>query len=177
MMPACGHIKLLLGPFDDGELEPHEMEDVALHVVICTACKAALDDYRSLGVALRGYSPEPALEGFGRAVIRRIDEIPQPLWIRCRNHLSLFAERPRHASLVAGGAFAALLAALLLLTPYRQSLLGYPSHLVQLVFSDKTTSSSDQSEIAENGSSDQLEPMIALSNDPTTTVIWLPNQP
>ena len=48
-MPTCDQVKLLLGAFDDGELEPHEMEDVAFHVVGCTACKATLDDYRSLG--------------------------------------------------------------------------------------------------------------------------------
>ena len=91
-MAACDQVKLLLGPFDDCELEPHEMEDVALHVVSCGACKTALDDYRSLGVALRDCLPEPTLDEFTAAVLKRIDQIPQPWWMAWRAYLDRFGE-------------------------------------------------------------------------------------
>src|SRR5579864_267534 len=71
-MSSCGDIRLLLGPFDDGELEPHEMEDVALHVVGCGECKAELEGYRALGVALRDVVAVPPLDGFAQAVTARL---------------------------------------------------------------------------------------------------------
>lgn len=180
-MPACDQVKLLLGPFDDGELEPHEMEDVALHVVRCGACKAALDDYRSLGVALRDCALQPAIDGFTAAVLKRIDQLPQPLWRRWRHYLDVLAE---HVSgtvpLVAAGAFAALLTAWLV-TPYAQHLLHHSPNLVQIASGNKNdlrVQSQQQPGVNQNASPDQSESsMITLSNDPSTTVIWLPNQP
>ena len=64
-MARCDDIKLLLGPFEDGELEPHEMQEVARHVVACTACDGELADYRTLGLAMRG-----GAEQIGRASCR-----------------------------------------------------------------------------------------------------------
>src|SRR5215472_13621238 len=92
-MPACDQVKLLLGPFDDGELEPHEMEDVALHIVSCSACTAALNDYRSLGVALRDCIGQPIVDGLTAAVLKRIDQIPHPWGKRWRYYLEDFGER------------------------------------------------------------------------------------
>ena|SRR3984893_16158011 len=180
-MPACDQVKLLLGPFDDGELEPHEMEDVALHVVNCGACKVALDDYRSLGVALRDWVPRPAIDGFTAAVLKRIDQIPQPLWIRGKYYLEALAEHiGATASLVAAGAFAALLTAWLV-TPYAQRFLHRSSNLVQVASGNKndlTQASQQTSSTSQTAAVDEPESsMIALSSDPTTTVIWLPNQP
>jgi len=71
-MTSCGEVRLLLGPFDDGELEPNEMEDVAFHVVGCGECKAALEDYRALGVALRSVVTVPPLDNFAQAVTARL---------------------------------------------------------------------------------------------------------
>jgi hypothetical protein len=81
-MTACGEIGLLLGPFEDGELEPHEMEDVALHVVSCGDCKEALEDYRALGVGLRDAVTVPSLDGFARTVVARLRQRRLPLRIR-----------------------------------------------------------------------------------------------
>jgi hypothetical protein len=81
-MTSCDDMRLLLGPFDDGELEPHEMEDVAFHVVGCAACKAALDDYRALGVALRCVLTAPALEHFAAEVGSRIEHCWLPPRVR-----------------------------------------------------------------------------------------------
>ena len=180
-MAACDQVKLLLGPFDDGELEPHEMEDVALHVVSCGACKAALDDYRSLGVALRGCFPQPAIEGFATAVLKRIDQIPQPWWRRWRYNLDTIGEHlGAAASLVAAGAFAALLTAWLA-SPYAQRLLHRSSNQTQIASSHQNGMAETMKQIPganQNLASDQSESsMFALSNDPSTTVIWLPNQP
>jgi hypothetical protein len=180
-MPACDQVKLLLGPFDDGELEPHEMADVAFHVVSCIACKLALDDYRTLGVALRDCAPQPSLEGFTGAVLQRINEVPQPWLMRWRHYLNQFAEYVGGpVSLVAAGAFAALLT-VWLVTPYARHLLHPSSNLVQVSSENKNDTMGGLKQQAGGSQSalpDQSQSsMIALSNDPTTTVIWLPNQP
>ncbi|HVN89468.1 MAG TPA: hypothetical protein VMT61_06625 [Candidatus Binataceae bacterium] len=81
-MTTCDDIELLIGPFEDGELEPHEMEEVAFHVVACLGCKAALEDYRELGLALRGAVLQPSLDGFASKVADRIDHSWIPLHVR-----------------------------------------------------------------------------------------------
>ncbi|MGH7843181.1 MAG: zf-HC2 domain-containing protein [Candidatus Binataceae bacterium] len=83
-MAACGEIQHLLGPFEDGELRPRDMEDVAFHVVGCAVCRTALDDYRSLGLALREVALPPRLDGFTRAVMTRIKSERAPLSARLR---------------------------------------------------------------------------------------------
>lgn len=92
-MALCDEIKLLLGPFDDGELEPHEMEDVALHVVGCDSCNSALDDLRQLGVALRDATVMPSLTGFAADVQTRIAKMRTPFGVRMRGYLSEFNQR------------------------------------------------------------------------------------
>jgi anti-sigma factor RsiW len=181
-MPAeCDQVKILLGPFDDGELEPHEMEDVALHVVSCGACKAALDDYRSLGVALRDCVPQPAVEGFTTAVLRRIEQVPRPLAVRWRRYLDLLAEHVGAGlPVIAAGALAALVT-VWLVTPYAHRWLhglANPAQLASVGQNDLVRQSEQTPGTIANESSDESQTsMIALSNDPTTTVIWLPNQP
>jgi anti-sigma factor RsiW len=179
-MPACDQVKLLLGPFEDGELEPHEMEEVALHVVSCAACKATLDGYRSLGVALRDCAPQLTVDGFAAAVLKRIDQIPQPLLRRWRHYFDELAEHfGSAASFVAAGALVALLTAWLVM-PYAQRLVHRSSNLAEVASGDKNDISglSEQTGASQNGSADQSpSSMITLSSDPTTTVIWLPNQP
>jgi anti-sigma factor RsiW len=174
-MSSCDQIKLLIGPFEDGELEPHEMEDVALHVVTCEACKVALEDYRSLGVALRDCCVQPISDRFTAAVLKRIDEIPRPLWMRWRAYIDTMREHfGAAASLVAAGAFTALVTAWLI-SPYAQRLLHRSPAVVQV-----TNRTENQNKLpgSANQIADQAESSaITLSSDPTTTVIWLPNQP
>lgn len=175
-MPECNQVKLLLGPFDDGELEPHEMEDVALHVVSCGPCKAALDEYRSLGVALRDCLPQPSLDGFSAAVLKRIEENPRPLWIRWRYYLESARESLGSTiPLMAAGAFAALLT-VWLVTPYAHHLLNHsPAAQVASRSPNLTGASQPTPGAAQNTAPEQSGPsVLALSNDPTTTVIWLP---
>jgi hypothetical protein len=81
-MASCSEIRLLLGPFDDGELEPHEMEEVAFHVVGCVECKAELEDCRALGVALRRVVIDPRLDNFAQSVMARLEPRWLPLGVR-----------------------------------------------------------------------------------------------
>jgi anti-sigma factor RsiW len=122
-MSVCDQIRLLLGPFNDGELEPHEMEDVALHVVSCSSCKAVLEDCRSLGVALRNSVRQPSLDGFTRAVMARIQRLPMRL--RLRRYFDSVAER--FGASLAIGAVGALAAALtvVVVTPYTHQMLNH----------------------------------------------------
>ena len=176
-MASCDEAKLLLGPFEDGELEPHEMEDVALHVVSCQSCKAVLDGYRALGVALRDCLPQPDTNGFSTAVMRRLDEVPQSLSIRWRSYLETIGEYlGGTASLVAAGAFAALLTAWLA-APYVQHLTHSSSPIEVASRKNSEATGPAPNIAAQNPDTPPVSPMITLSNDPTTTVIWLPNQP
>ena len=74
-MARCEDIELLLGPFEDGELEPHEMQEVARHTATCEACDGVLADYRAMAVALRGAQPIPNLDRFSNSVMARIKEL------------------------------------------------------------------------------------------------------
>jgi len=80
-MARCEDIELLLGPFEDGELEPHEMQEVARHTAICTTCDGVLADYRKMAVALRGSQSIPNLQGFASGVMARIEimHLPPPV--------------------------------------------------------------------------------------------------
>ncbi|HUN57032.1 MAG TPA: zf-HC2 domain-containing protein [Candidatus Binataceae bacterium] len=77
-MARCEDIELLLGPFEDGELEPHEMQEVARHTAVCAACDGVLANYRKMAVALRGSQPIPKLEGFASGVMARIESMHLP---------------------------------------------------------------------------------------------------
>jgi anti-sigma factor RsiW len=77
-MARCEDIELLLGPFEDGELEPHEMQEVARHTAICTVCDRVLADYRNMAVALRGSQSLPNLQGFAGGVMARIEAMHLP---------------------------------------------------------------------------------------------------
>ncbi|HTT77428.1 MAG TPA: zf-HC2 domain-containing protein [Candidatus Binataceae bacterium] len=80
-MARCEDIELLLGPFEDHELEPHEMQEVARHTGTCSACEGVLADYRTMAAALRGAQKIPNLEGFASGVMARIQsmELPAPV--------------------------------------------------------------------------------------------------
>ena len=113
-MTSCGEIQLLLGPFEDGELEPHEMEDVALHVVTCGGCKEALEDYRALGVGLRDAVTVPPLDGFAQTIIGRLRRRRVPLRIRVgrwREPLARLASLVEFASVAAATAILTMLIA------------------------------------------------------------------
>jgi len=109
-MAACDQMRLLLGPFEDGELDPHAMQDVAFHVVACGECNAILEEYRALGVALRDAAAVPALDGFSAAVQARIGRLRLPIRVRLGRYLDSLNQRL--AAGIAIGAAAAVSAVL-----------------------------------------------------------------
>jgi putative zinc finger protein len=117
-MAQCSEIELLLGPFTDGELEPHEMEEVALHVVACRNCKTALDDYRALGVTLRGAIALPELAGFSTTVQERIQQFRVPLHIRIKRPFDWLGERMGTAFAMGAAAAVAAVVTAVVVTPY-----------------------------------------------------------
>src|SRR5437879_12589912 len=86
-MPECTEIGLMLGPFEDGELEPHEMQEVARHLARCDSCEHLLGDYNAIGRALRNAAPIVPLTNFAQAVDARIAAMRLPLGVRIREML------------------------------------------------------------------------------------------
>ena len=119
-MAECSEISLLLGPFGDGELEPGEIREVAYHLARCDSCSAELADLTSLGNELRLSAIEPALDGFKRAVMKRIDELPEPFTTRVSNWFAGLSQRL--SSGFAMGAVMAAVAAIttIVVTPYAE---------------------------------------------------------
>ncbi len=117
-MARCEDMKLLLGPFEDGELEAHEMQEVARHVVGCTDCDGELADYRMLAVSLRGVSLTPNLAGFSAAVIARIEELPVPFGRRLRRYVTSFADGIGATFATGFAAAAVAVVTAVILTPY-----------------------------------------------------------
>ncbi|HJU28718.1 MAG TPA: zf-HC2 domain-containing protein [Candidatus Binataceae bacterium] len=122
-MPGCDHTRLLLGPFEDGELEPHEMEDVALHIVECAECKGALDDYRALGVALRDIAPQPSLEGFADAIQTRLGKLQPSVAVRIRRRFGALAQSIGAGAAIGAAAAAAAVLTAMVVTPYARHVL------------------------------------------------------
>jgi anti-sigma factor RsiW len=205
-MASCGEIHFLLGPFDDGELEPHEMEEVALHVVTCPGCKAALDDYRALGVALRKDATAPVLDGFAQAVMARIVPARTP-WRRRLG--DIFGSLGRLGGVIEVAAIAAATALLTLMIagPRIQHVLNQavnappvafqtapppmmpvvaktprdesaPPHVAQTDEPGEEEAARDtQGEVVSQlGAGDS--PSVAVWNEPRTgtTVVWVPDQ-
>jgi len=92
-MAECLEISPLLGPFEDGELEPHEMQEVARHLAHCSKCEKTLADFDVIGDELRGaIVVAPSLDGFAASVMARIEELPIPLTIRLRRMIQSAGE-------------------------------------------------------------------------------------
>jgi hypothetical protein len=140
-MAQCSEIELLLGPFTDGELEPHEMEEVALHVVACHNCKAALDDYRALGVSLRGAVALPELAGFSATVRKRIQQLRVPLHTRIKRPFDWLGERMGTAFAMGAAAAVAAVITAVVVTPYA----GRISDALRQAFGNVSVASRDTS--------------------------------
>jgi hypothetical protein len=119
-MAECSEISLLLGAFGDGELESGEIREVAYHVARCEGCAAELADLTALGNELRAIAPEPELQGFKRAVLNRIDELPQPFMARVSNWFGNLSQR-LSTGFAMGAAMAAVAAlTTIVVTPYAE---------------------------------------------------------
>jgi anti-sigma factor RsiW len=118
-MARCEDIELLLGPFEDGELEPHEMQEVARHTATCPACDGVLADFRSMAVALRGSQPIPNLDKFASGVMARIQELrlPPPVPELKRHWYDSVSDWFANVILTGGLAAAVAIATALVMTP------------------------------------------------------------
>src|SRR5215475_10718329 len=119
-MAECSEISLLLGPFGDGELDSGEIREVAYHLARCDSCSAELADLTALGNELRSSSVEPSLDGFRRAVMKRIDELPEPFTTRVSNWFAGLSRR-MSTGFAMGAAMAAVAAVTtVVVTPYAE---------------------------------------------------------
>jgi anti-sigma factor RsiW len=177
---------MLLGAFEDSELEPNEMQEVAFHLARCESCTDILADYSTLGRDLRSMAAEPSLAGFSSTVISRIDRLPVPLTTRIAR-----AWRRQLDSLGAGLAWggAAVVAAvvtIILITPYAQQFANRGTHsTVAPAANQLAAATPSEPTMADNDSHADISRLesdnhsVAVWSEPhrDTTVIWLPDQP
>lgn len=187
-MARCDEIGPLLGAFDDGELKPHEMQEVARHLAQCAACEQELSANVALGRQLRDTLSVPALEGFAEAVQRRIQQLTPPLYVRIRRRLEVSRERiVAGLSIAAAGLATAALTAVLL-TPYADRFVARNSPQatgptpVQIAESDlgnELTAGGENNSRAIISRLEANSPSVAVWSEPKTetTVIWIPDQP
>jgi hypothetical protein len=163
-MARCEDMKFLLGPFEDGEIEPHEMQEVARHLVGCADCDGELADYRTLAVSLRDAIAIPDLNGFRASVLTRVAELPIPLRLRLRRYMTSFTDGIG-ATLATGFATAAVaVATAVVLTPYlKQSqfmpIFGHPVQVAHAAPSKPAIA--PHSNIARNSAPSVLPPDVA----------------
>lgn len=184
-MADCTEIAPLLGVFEDGELEPHEMQEVARHLARCGNCEIVLHDYAALGRNLRAVVVTPPLENFAHAVQRRLDEVRLPLRTRLERYLESMGESWTTAFALTSAALA-FGAWLLFFTPYvRQN----PDQIASIEREAQSFQHNDSGPplgAAFVGSGPQgvisrLEtknPSVAVWSEPETrtTVIWVPDE-
>jgi anti-sigma factor RsiW len=195
MMADTAHVSLMLGPFEDRELEPHEYQEVAFHLARCDECRAELADYGAIGRELRTLPVDLPLDGFKDAVMRRIDGLPVPLGVRLRRLFDRIGGLfPSGLGMAVAGAVAAAIT-VVLVTPYAQLAMhqGAPIHEIATAEPALAVRPGVQTarheivrEPGEGGEEPEaviskLEsdiPSVAVWNEPqmSTTVIWLPDQ-
>jgi anti-sigma factor RsiW len=176
-MADCSEIELLLGAFEDGELEPNEMQEVAFHLARCEPCTKTLSAYSTLGRELRAVAPVAELSGFSMAVISRIDNLPQPLSAK----IARFFRRGTDflGTQLAWGSAAAAVAILtvVLATPYAERFASRhaPATIVATA-QDAAAAATDSHAVISRLESET--PSVAVWSEPRsdTTVIWLPDQ-
>lgn len=187
------HVSLMLGPFEDHELEPHEYQEVAFHLARCEQCTAELADYNTIGRELRTISADLPLDGFKAAVMRRIESRPVPLMERLRRFVDGFSDLFPSGMGVAVAAAVAAAITVVLVTPYAQVALKGSQPVREIASTGRELASvpsgarreiaQDVAEVEEEPEAviSRLEsdiPSVAVWNEPhmATTVIWLPDQ-
>jgi anti-sigma factor RsiW len=190
-MVECNEIAPLLGPFEDGELTPHEMQEVARHLAGCINCEDVLAGYSSVGRLLRDAAPTPALDGFAMAVQARIEQLRPPLRVRLGRWFETQRERFGSGAAVAFAMAVAAILTVVITTPLARNLIGAGNHVTQVAARDAHTIARDAAKsrgaFASAASGEpgtiisKLEtsnPDVAVWSEPSqdTTVIWLPDQ-
>jgi anti-sigma factor RsiW len=194
-MAECGEISMLLGAFEDSELEPNEMQEVAYHLARCGSCTSTLADYSTLGRDLRAITAAPVLAGFSSAVVARIDRLHQPLTTRIARFFRRQLDSVGSGIAWGGAVAAAAIVTIVLMTPYAQQFASQPSHSTSPVTKDEAAAVPAANQVADSAASEptmadndshadisRLESenrSVAVWSEPRrdTTVIWLPDQP
>jgi|SRR5271168_678678 len=186
-MAECSEIGPMLGAFEDAELEPNEMQEVAFHLARCEPCAGVLADYSTVGRELRSLAMVPVVPGFANAVIARIDRLPQPWSRRVERFFGRGADL-LGAGFAWGGAIAAVaILTLIILTPYAQQFaIGrMPAVTSAANRTQVAGATAGEPAMADNDSHADISrlesgnPSVAVWSEPRkdTTVIWLPDQP
>ncbi len=185
-MAQCSEIAPLLGAFEDSELEPHEMQEVARHLASCKACEETLAGYSTLGRLLRD-----ALAGVAMAVQARIEQLRPPLRVRLGRWFETERERFGTTAAMAFAMAAATILTVVITSPFARNLIGAGSHDIRVAERDTRTLARDGDKLpaalAAAASAEpstiisKLEtsnPDVAVWSEPSqdTTVIWLPDQ-
>ena len=186
---------MMLGAFEDSELEPNEMQEVAFHLARCESCAAVLADYSTLGRDLRSIAAEPSLAGFSSAVIARVDRRPQPALARIARFLRRQAESVGSGFAWGGAVAAVAVVTIVLMTPYAEQFANrgpYPATSIAATGHEAATAANQVAQaaaseptMADNDSHADISRLesenhsVAVWSEPRrdTTVIWLPDQP
>jgi anti-sigma factor RsiW len=195
-MAECGEISMMLGAFEDSELEPNEMQEVAYHLARCESCTGVLADYSTLGRDLRSITEAPSLAGFSNAVIARIDRLPQPVLTRIERFFRRQLESVGTGFAWGSAVVAAAVVTIVLMTPYAEQLANRgamptivassnhnvapapaPAQVADAATSEPTMADNDSH--ADISRLESENHSVAVWSEPRrdTTVIWLPDQP
>jgi anti-sigma factor RsiW len=187
IMAQCNDIAPLLGSFEDGELAPHEMREVARHLASCASCEQTLAAYSNVGRLLRETASAPALDGFALAVQARIEQLRPPLRVRVGRWFETQRERFGGGLAVAFAMAVAAILTVVITTPFARNLVGVgANHVRQLATRDARDTANSSAAIASATSEpstiisklESSNPDVAVWSEPSqdTTVIWLPDQ-
>ena len=193
-MAECGEISMMLGAFEDSELEPNEMQEVAFHLARCESCTGILADYSTLGRDLRSIAVQPSLAGFSSAVIARVDRLPQPLLTRIKRFLGRQVDSVGAGIAWSGAAVAVAILTIIVITPYAEQIAGRSQqptviatagHAAARVVNPAVDVAASEPTMADNDSHADISRLesenhsVAVWSEPRrdTTVIWLPEQP
>jgi anti-sigma factor RsiW len=192
-MAECGEISMMLGAFEDSELEPNEMQEVAFHLARCESCTGLLADYSTLGRNLRSFATEPSLAGFSSAVIARVDRLPQPVLTRIERFLRRQLDSVGSGIAWGGAVAAAAILTIMLMTPYARQFANRGTQPTVVASSNSGAPTTNQAAnaaaneptMADNDSHADISRLesenhsVAVWSEPRrdTTVIWLPDQP
>ena len=191
-MAECGEISMMLGAFEDSELEPNEMQEVAYHLARCESCTGILADYSTLGRDLRSITEAPSLAGFSNAVIARVDRLPQPVLTRIERFIRRQLDSVGSGIAWGGAVAVAAILTIILMTPYAQQFAnrGTPPTVIAKAEANAApaanqVATANEPTMADNDSHADISRLesenhsVAVWSEPRrdTTVIWLPDQP
>jgi anti-sigma factor RsiW len=183
MMNECTEIGPMLGAFQDGELEPPEMREVARHLAQCAACEAELAQHEALALRLREAVTVPELDGFAEGVMSRIAELSPPIRARLLRRFELAREQITTALSLGALALATAAIIAVIVTPYASRLTEHGTQIAQTT-AEHVAQVADAIPPVTNSravisSLESHVKSVAVWSEPQTqtTVIWIPDQP